>query len=171
MLHIVLYVLHLKVTHFKHPDILYFYATICLNALSNALYLSLLSECNNVFHGVYSRKPSTPFSQNTFKSAGLNPDIIDTFWSVERAGNPVVFRKFQNIICGALIGSPYKRSPIFANICLIFSNSVALLDKTPILYDALFICISENTTNTNFSATSRGNLLSSIPCRIRSIAK
>ena len=71
-----------------------------LKASSNALYLLLPNVSRNDFHGVYCRRPSMPLSQNMFNNAGLKPDIMDTFASVDKEGDPDVLRKFQNIIWG-----------------------------------------------------------------------
>jgi hypothetical protein len=51
-----------------------------------------------MFHGVAVCRASIPFSQKTFSSAGLNPDIIDVFGVEDNVGNPDVLRKFQNIM-------------------------------------------------------------------------
>ena len=54
----------------------------------------------NVDHGLQDSNACIPFSQKWFRSAGLNPDIIDTLGCDDIAGNPSVDLRFQKSICG-----------------------------------------------------------------------
>jgi hypothetical protein len=58
----------------------------------------------NIDHGVQLCSASSPSSQNMLSNAALNPDIIDEFFWQDNVGNPLVERKFQNKMCGALNG-------------------------------------------------------------------
>ena len=68
-----------------------------MNAVSDRIsYLGLSRLSNIIDQGVTLSRAPTPLSQNKFSITGLNPDSIDTFFSVVSVGNPDVECRFQN---------------------------------------------------------------------------
>ena len=62
------------------------------------LYRSLSNSSSIVDHGVMFSNAAIPFSQNKFSKDGLNPEIMDAPFLLDKQGNPEVDRKFQNRI-------------------------------------------------------------------------
>jgi hypothetical protein len=66
----------------------------------------LFIDSIRIDQGVQFANASIPLSQNKLRRAGLNPDIIDTFFCYDKLGKPLVLRKFQKRMCGGLKGVP-----------------------------------------------------------------
>ena len=72
-----------------------YYSNISMTFSPRPSYLLFDRDSSNIDQGENDSSASSPFSQYKFNRDALKPDIVETFFSVERTGVPLVDLKFQ----------------------------------------------------------------------------